>query len=105
MRAARSFAEELAGSGVTADTARVEVHLYGSLAATGHAHGTYEAVLVGLVGERPEHVEPETIGARVATIRATRRQLDLLAAHRGVCCEATDFVLHGRERPACTPTR
>ncbi|MDA8296218.1 MAG: L-serine ammonia-lyase [Actinomycetota bacterium] len=102
MRAARSFAEELSARGVLADTARLEVHLYGSLAATGRAHGTHEALLLGLVGERPELVDPETIGPRVAAIRAAR-ELALFGTQRVAFFEATDLVRHGRERPRLHP--
>ena len=50
MRAARLFALRLAADGVAARTARVQVHLYGSLGATGKGHGSDKAVLLGLAG-------------------------------------------------------
>ena len=39
-------------------TARVTVDLYGSLALTGIGHGTDRAVLLGLMGEAPDAVDP-----------------------------------------------
>jgi L-serine dehydratase len=40
---------------------RVSVSLHGSLAFTGKGHATDRAVVLGLVGERPDLVEPDTI--------------------------------------------
>ena len=48
MRAARRFAVELEAAGLLQRTARVTVELYGSLALTGHGHGTDRAILLGL---------------------------------------------------------
>jgi len=72
MRAARAFAAGLEGRAV----ARVTVTLFGSRAWTGKGHGTDTAVILGLAGEVPESVDPETAGARVAAVRE-RRQLDI----------------------------
>jgi L-serine dehydratase len=72
MRAARAFAAGLEGRAV----ARVTVTLFGSLAWTGKGHGTDTAVILGLAGEAPESVDPETAGERVAAVRE-RRQLDI----------------------------
>ncbi|WP_062227876.1 L-serine ammonia-lyase [Aureimonas frigidaquae] len=69
MRAAASFAEGLV---TCPDVARVTITLYGSLAWTGKGHGTAEAILLGLSGERPESVEPDAVGGIVAAIRDTR---------------------------------
>ena len=50
MRAAAVFAEELKASGELERVASLRVDLYGSLAATGHGHGTMTAILLGLEG-------------------------------------------------------
>ena len=64
MRAAREFAERIAAApGGIARTAGLRVDLYGSLAATGHGHGTFAAVLLGLEGFDPERVLPESVTA------------------------------------------
>ena len=44
---------------VLAAGARIEVELYGSLAATGRGHGTDRAVLAGLLGRDPRHCPPQ----------------------------------------------
>ena len=54
MRAAFDFLAELRVQQVLPQVARVEVQLYGSLSATGIGHGTDRAVIMGLMGERPD---------------------------------------------------
>ncbi|TLM80499.1 L-serine ammonia-lyase, partial [Pseudarthrobacter sp. NamE2] len=71
MRAAAVFAEELKGLGVLSDVAGLRVDLYGSLAATGHGHGTMTAVLLGLEGFHPELILPDEVEARLASIAET----------------------------------
>lgn len=61
MRAARDFALALDDANVT----RVVVRLHGSLAATGVGHGTDQAVIMGLMGETPEQIEPDSIATRL----------------------------------------
>src|SRR3954453_22568922 len=83
MRAARRFAERLAGlagEGAVGRTARVRAELFGSLALTGKGHGTARAVLMGLEGETPEEIDPDGVAPRLATIRAEER-LALLGRH------------------------
>jgi len=71
MRAAAVFAEELKSSGKLADVASLRVDLYGSLAATGHGHGTMTAILLGLEGFHPELILPDEVEERLAAIDAT----------------------------------
>ncbi|MDT0170614.1 L-serine ammonia-lyase [Pseudarthrobacter sp. BRE9] len=71
MRAAAVFAEELKASGVLAGVASLRVDLYGSLAATGHGHGTMTAVLLGLEGFHPELILPDEVEERLASIAET----------------------------------
>src|SRR4029077_2486530 len=44
----------------------IEVHLYGSLSATGKGHGTERAALAGVIGKEPATVEPEFLDSLVA---------------------------------------
>jgi len=46
----------------------VEVALYGSLALTGIGHATDKAVILGLMGETPQGVDPEQVDARLAAV-------------------------------------
>jgi L-serine dehydratase len=80
MRAARSFADELADLGLLSDVARVTVDLHGSLGSTGPGHGTPAAVLAGLAGAEPETVDPTEVAAAVAACRE-RGGVRLLGRH------------------------
>jgi L-serine dehydratase len=71
MRAALRFAQSLDQKFKLSDIAKVTVDLYGSLALTGHGHGTDRAILLGLTGEAPDTVDPEVIDAELAAIRST----------------------------------
>ena len=71
MRAAAVFAEELKALGKLAEVASLRVDLYGSLAATGHGHGTMTAILLGLEGFHPELILPEEVEERLAAIAET----------------------------------
>ena len=59
---------------------RVKVELYGSLALTGAGHATDKAVLLGLLGETPKDVDPQSMDAKVGQIRHSG-QLNLLGEY------------------------
>src|SRR6185437_7053393 len=71
MRAAGLFADSLVASGVLDEVAQVRVELFGSLGATGHGHGSVAAVVLGLLGEHPESVDPAAAQTSVAEARST----------------------------------
>jgi L-serine dehydratase len=71
MKAARAFANELAGLG--SDVSTVEVTLHGSLAYTGKGHGTDSAVILGLAGAQPETIDPKSVQGWLRTIREEKR--------------------------------
>src|SRR5436305_13641819 len=73
MRAARRFAQSLEQEGGLDATSRVRVELYGSLGITGRGRGTDRDVLMGLEGETPEEIDPDTVGSRVAAMRMHTR--------------------------------
>ncbi|MEK6239053.1 MAG: L-serine ammonia-lyase, partial [Planctomycetales bacterium] len=70
MRAAEAFLAELQCEGKLDAVRRVQVDLYGSLALTGRGHGTDVAVLMGLLGEKPDEIDPDLIAAKASKIRA-----------------------------------
>ncbi|MDI3384308.1 L-serine ammonia-lyase [Xenophilus aerolatus] len=80
MRAALMFARSLAATGLLARVTRIEVQLFGSLGATGRGHATDLGVLLGLMGEAPDTVEPEGVATRLAAVRR-ERMLALLGTH------------------------
>lgn len=63
MVAARRFLLEC---GPLIDAVGVEAHLYGSLALTGVGHATDKAVILGLMGETPQGVDPDTVEDKLA---------------------------------------
>jgi L-serine dehydratase len=68
MRAARAFV--LDALPCAGEAARVSVTLYGSLAWTGHGHGTDLAVLGGLAGMEPATADAASLAALAAQVRA-----------------------------------
>jgi L-serine dehydratase len=96
MRAARRFVVGLAADGLLAGTARLRAELFGSLGATGHGHGSENAVLLGLCGADPRTVDIDTIGDRVAEIRRVR-SVDVLGSHPVAFDPDHDLVLHRRK--------
>lgn len=93
MRAARRFALSLADNELLARVDRVQAELYGSLALTGHGHGTDRAVLLGLAGEEPSTIDPETIEPKLEEIRASH-QLLLAGSKRIAFREEADVLFH-----------
>lgn len=71
MRASLAFAAGLVNHGLLDRVAGLRVDLFGSLAATGHGHGTFTAVLLGLEGFDPETVLPSEVDAALARIEET----------------------------------
>ncbi|MFI8481806.1 L-serine ammonia-lyase [Pseudomonas sp. NPDC078700] len=71
MRAAALFLAALKEAQSLAQVERIEVRLYGSLAATGVGHGSDNAVLIGLMGELPDSVDPSQVLPRIETLKAT----------------------------------
>ena len=59
---------------------RIKITLYGSLAFTGKGHGTDKAVTMGLMGEKPETINPDDIVNQMKKIR-DEKKLSLLKQH------------------------
>lgn len=93
MRAAAAFASSLREAGVVEKTARVEASLYGSLALTGRGHGTDRAIILGLGGELPDQIAPETIEPKLAAIRSAQI-LTLTLSHSIAFDESRDLLFH-----------
>jgi L-serine dehydratase len=71
MRAARRFLTELPQADFVR-IHRIQVELYGSLAHTGHGHGTDRAIMLGLEGELPDMVEVASVDERIQRMRSSR---------------------------------
>jgi L-serine dehydratase len=93
MRAARQFLLDLEQKQLFEGTAQVAVQLYGSLALTGKGHGTDRAVLLGLEGDTPDTIDPDSIEARLKHIRSNGR-IKLLGRREIPFDEALDLLFH-----------
>lgn len=69
MRAAYQFISLIRKTGKLDVVAKVTVELFGSLAMTGHGHATDIAILLGLEGEKPEEIDPDSVQSKVKRIQ------------------------------------
>ena len=93
MRAAAAFLRALHDTGKFGSVNRVQIDLYGSLALTGIGHGTDSAVLMGLLGEKPDEIAPETIPGKLAAIRGSG-QIALDGLRAIPFREESDFIFN-----------
>lgn len=98
MRAARQFLLAIEQAGWLDQVCCLEVNLFGSLSATGKGHGTDTAILLGLLGEDPEQIDPAAIASQLVQIRTTRT-LALLGIHPIPFCEAEHITFEWRSLP------
>ena len=94
MRAARMFVTGL-DDAVLDRVTRVSAELFGSLGATGHGHGSYNAVLWGLEGEDPDTVDTKLGPLRAAEVCESGR-IKLAGRHQIAFHPDADLVLHRR---------
>ncbi|WP_415887809.1 L-serine ammonia-lyase [Neptuniibacter sp. QD37_6] len=71
--AANRFLDELRERDQLDQVASVHVGLFGSLAMTGKGHATDVAVMIGLMGEKPDLVDPDKVPVYVDQIRNTKQ--------------------------------
>lgn len=96
MRAANLFASGLDEAGQLDAAESVTAELFGSLGLTGKGHGSDKAVLLGLEGDAPDRIDPDTIPRRLADIRGNER-LSLLGRRAIEFREKQHLVFHRRE--------
>jgi L-serine dehydratase len=96
MRAARIFTTSLRDDGLLEKTVSIRVELFGSLGATGKAHGADKAIMLGLAGETPETVDPDQVEAQLEQIRKSGT-IQVLAAQQIDFVEKEHLVLHRRK--------
>lgn len=90
------FAQGLADDGLLDRVHAVRSELYGSLGATGKGHGSDKAVLLGLQGETPDAVDPESIPAKLQRIQQEGK-LQLLG-RREIAFNAAEHLLFFRRK-------
>jgi L-serine dehydratase len=89
MRAAGLFLKNLGERGLAAE--RLVATVFGSLAWTGKGHSTDKALILGLIGELPEEIDPESIEGKLSAV-AARRTLILPTGRAIVFDSSTDIV-------------
>ncbi|OGO92811.1 MAG: L-serine ammonia-lyase [Coxiella sp. RIFCSPHIGHO2_12_FULL_42_15] len=78
MRAANEFVVKLGHR--LSQVATMNTTLYGSLAFTGHGHGTDKAIVMGFCGELPESIDPDHVDRKIMAINA-EKVLKVLGHH------------------------
>lgn len=79
-RAAQLFLKTLNDKNILEQVVSLEILLYGSLAKTGHGHGTDIAVQLGLAGEDPVTFDVDLINEKIAQIQ-TEKKIFLNGTH------------------------
>jgi L-serine dehydratase len=97
MKAAAAFVAGLRDSGRLDDVAALRVVLFGSLAWTGEGHGTAPAVMLGLAGQAPDTVEPDSAARLLAEVAATG--MLPLGGGREVAFRAATDIVFDRDSP------
>lgn len=73
MLAAARFVRRMERQDTLMTVTRMRATLYGSLAFTGKGHATDRAVILGLLGETPDTVDPDAVDGLIANINKTKR--------------------------------
>ncbi len=73
MWAANRFLSLLESRNLLTQAGRVRVSLYGSLAMTGKGHATDIASMLGLLGEIPDQIDPDTVPSKISAIRSANK--------------------------------
>ena len=102
MRAALLFAQGLERDQLLSQVASVRVELYGSLGATGKGHGTDKGVILGLMGQAPDTVDPSAIAGLLQSVR-TGKSLALLGHFPVPFIEKEHILFYRREAMAEHP--
>ena len=92
MRAAKKFISDSVVPFLD-QVASIKVDLYGSLALTGKGHGTDIAVMLGLVGESPEGVDPDSVPSKIEAITKAKT-LQLAGLHKMFFDPHSAIVFH-----------
>lgn len=97
MKAARLFLKNAVEEQHFDAASTVMVELYGSLALTGVGHGTDKAILMGLEGETPEEVDPESVDLRFHQI-CRDEKINLLGNRTVPFSAANNLIFHKDEQ-------
>ena len=89
MKAGKEFIDDLRSLGKLRDVTKITVDVYGSLSLTGKGHHTDIAIIMGLAGNSPEHVDIDSIPGFISRVEETER------LPVGMHCHTVDFPRDG----------
>jgi len=89
MKAGKEFIDDLRSMGKLRDVTKITVDVYGSLSLTGKGHHTDIAIIMGLAGNSPEHVDIDSIPGFISRVEETER------LPVGMHCHTVDFPRDG----------
>ncbi|WP_339882086.1 L-serine ammonia-lyase [Vreelandella maris] len=98
MQAAFKYVTTLRENGLLNEVGQVEVHLYGSLSATGVGHATDHAIIMGLMGERPSTIDPLIIEPAIQALKESH-SLQLNRQKEVTFVWESDLYLHEESLP------
>ena len=96
MIAARKFILSIEESKRLRDVTRIQSEMFGSLGATGKAHGTPKAIILGMEGEEPDQVDATLIPSRINKIQSEGK-INLLGKHMINYDHKIDLKLYRRK--------
>ncbi|MDU0114731.1 L-serine ammonia-lyase [Psychrosphaera aquimarina] len=96
MKAAREFVDTLEHKNLLQQVSFIKTELYGSLGQTGIGHGSGKAVILGLLGELPETIDPDTVKDKLQLIEQSET-INLLGKHLVQFPRTNAIVFHRRK--------
>ncbi|ADN76719.1 L-serine ammonia-lyase [Ferrimonas balearica DSM 9799] len=96
MRAANRFIDDLRNQEQLSQITEVRCELFGSLGQTGKGHGTGTAVVLGLLGEAPESVDPDQVPKMLEAVATD--QAMLLGGEQQVAFTRADGITYHRRK-------
>lgn len=96
MRAANLFLQKPSMQTELSKITQIHCELFGSLGATGKGHGSDVAVMLGLMGETPEHTDTDGVDSKIEQIKNSGK-LRLNNTHEIDFCYDKDLVLYKRK--------
>ena len=96
MCAASSFVRGLKVAKILTRVTKIKVELFGSLGVTGGSHGSPKAIILGLMGEKPETVDISDIVARISKVKLEGSLL-LNGEHSVEFDVRRDLILHRKK--------
>ncbi len=73
MRAANMFIAQVMSHNLADKTHNIITELYGSLSHTGRGHGTDKAIILGLLGQEPDQVDPDEIPSMLEQVETEQQ--------------------------------